>query len=142
MKTGLDMVLDGLSLIDVPEVNELIDGVVIALKRPFDSDKTDVVVNSLSLSNRPLQEGTFNVNIHCPNLKNVKYGNTADTKTADIVKMKAISDVIIPLLECRWMEDFHTDIEVPPEPIQDNDGTWYLNIRVNYYSSANNYQNI
>ena len=141
MKTNIDMVNDAYKQLNESGVKALIDGVLIRYRRPKDSKKTDIVVNSVSISNTQLQRGVFNINVHVPNLVGVKFDEVADNQQPDINKLKAISDYIIPYFDSNWQYDYHTDIE-PPVPIQDSDGTWFMNIRVNYYSSINNFKNI
>lgn len=141
MKTNIDMVNDAYKRLNTSGVRSLIDGVLIRYKRPKDSKKTDIVVNSISISNTQTQQGTFNINVHVPNLAGVKFDGIADPNQPDIDKLTTISNFIIPLFDTNWQYDYHTDLE-PPVPIQDSDGTWFMNIRVNYYSSINNFKNI
>ena len=141
MKSGIDMVQQAIAQLSVPEIQSLIDGVILPYRRPKGSTKTDIVVNSISLSNEPLQQGTFNINVHVPNLKNAKFNGILDDQQPEVPKLKLISDAIVPLFDANWQFDYNTDLE-PPIAIQDSDGSWYMNIRVNYYSFIDNFQNI
>ena len=140
MKTALQMVIDVARALNVPEVTSLISGRVWQHQRPANSQKEDIVVNSLALTNQPLQQGVVNVNIHVPALS-VTLEGRADNTLPNLAKMQAIEAAITPLLEASWREGFHTDIDEPGQPFQEG-GTWYLNIRVNYYSEQSNFQNI
>ena len=142
MKTGLEMVDDVYSLINKPEVKALIDGVVIKHRRPKGSKKKDIVVGSLALSAFQLQQGVTNVNIHIPNLTNVKFGDVVDDQQPDSVTFKAIVRVVRPLLDTQYRETFYTAVMDAPNLGQDSDGTWYMNIRVNYYAVINNFKNL
>lgn len=144
MKTAIEQVEDVFGLLNVPSVTGLLgDGQLIRFKRPTRSKECDIVVNSLSLSNRPLQKGTINVNIHVPSSEHARYNGIADAEQPNIPKMIALQNVVIPILEANYTGlDFHIDLENCSEPMQDADKTWYLNLRVNYYSFSNNYQNI
>lgn len=140
MKTGIQMVVDVAKLLQVPQVTGLISGKVWQHQRPANSNREDIVVNSLALTNQQLQKGVVNVNIHVPNAS-VVVDSVTDNTLPDLAKMHAIEQAVIPLLEARWEDSFHTDIDEPGQPFQDGTN-WYLNIRVNYHAVQMNYQNI
>lgn len=142
MKTGIEMATDGFTLINVDVVNSLITGACYLLERPQNSDKIDVVVNTLALTAAQLQNGVFNVNIHCPNLKGVVIGGENDDTQPDVVSMTSIGKVVTEILKDYNGFDFKLDVQTPGMPIRDTDGNWYVNIRVNYYSFQQNYTNI
>lgn len=145
MKTGLDMVQIGYQLINQPDVHALLSGSIFKLQRPqrtITSTESDIVINPLALPNKQYQEGVFNVNIHVPNLQNVVIGGKPDNTQPDIAAMNSIAAAVIPKLDNVWGDDYHLDCQTSGLPIQDSDGTWYLNIRVNFYSIQQNFKNI
>lgn len=139
MKTGVEMVKD--VTVRLGPVSALINGVLISWKRPKNSTRVDVVVNSLSLSNQPLQEGTVNVNIHGTNKAGVSFNGVTDDGQPDLTILTPAHNKILELLDGNWQSDYHTDCE-PGVPIRDTDGTWYINVRVNYYAFQDNFKNI
>lgn len=142
MKTGNQSVDDVFDLLDVVEFNSLIDGSGYKYHKPLNSKKVNYVVNSLTLSVTSLQAGVVNVNIHAPNLPPVKVEGVSDTQFPDSVKLGDLANAVVQLLDCQWKETFHTDVDTAPNMLQDSDGTWYINIRVNYYSVINDFKNI
>lgn len=142
MKTALDMVDDVYTLIDVPTLREAVNGVVIKYRRPKSSKKEDIVVNALAITNAPLQEGIVNINLHVPNLSNIKFSDIADETQPNSEKIKQLCAIALPLLDGIYKETFSVAIDRPPMPTQDADGSWFANIRVEYQAFQNNYKNI
>lgn len=142
MKTGIDAITDVWKLINVPEVKTLIDGVIIRQRRPKGSNLFDVVVNSLGNSTDMLQEGIVNINIHATNLKSVKFGAFTDDQQPDLDRLNLIAKTIVPLVDTIYKENWHIDVDRSPQQFQDSDGSWYVNIRLNYYSVLNTFKNI
>lgn len=136
-KTAVDDIVRQLS----PVIQPLIDGVLLPWKRPKNSTKVDVIVNSIFLANRPLQEGVLNVNIHAPNKKGISFNGIADDGQPNMELLSALEAVVLNTLDGNWQLDYHTDCE-PGAPIRDADGTWYINVRVNYYAFQDNFKNI
>lgn len=142
MKTGIEAITDVWRLVNVPEVKALIDGVIIRQRRPKMSNLFDVVVNGLGFTNEMLQRGIVNVNIHGTNLKSVRFGEFTDDQQPDLDRLDAIAHAIIPLVDTIFIDSWHLDIDRAPQQFQDSDGSWYVNIRLNYYSVLNNFKNI
>lgn len=140
MKTGNNSVDDVFGLIT--SLDAMIDGAIYKYHKPLNSKRTNVVVNSLTLSVAPLQQGIVNVNIHAPNLNPVTADGVSDSQFPDSIKLNQLATVASGLLDCQWKDEFHTDIDTAPSMLQDSDGTWYINIRVNYYSVINDFKNI
>lgn len=137
MKTGNQSVDDVYGML----VGLVISGQIYKYKRPLNSKKVDIVVNSLTLSTQPLQQGIVNINIHSPNMKNVQIEGQPDSEFPDSETLNRIAADIIPLVDVQWKDTFHTDIDTAPNMLQDSDGTWYINIRLNYYSVINDFKN-
>lgn len=142
MKTGIEAITDVWKLVNVPSVKTLVNGVIIRQRRPKASNLFDVVVNCLGLSNQMLQSGIININIHGTNVVGAKFGTFADDQFPDLDKLDAIAKVITPLVDTIFIDSWHLDIDRTAQPFQDTDGSWYVNIRLNYYSALNNFKNI
>lgn len=142
MKTGLDMMDDIYNLVNKPNIQALIDGVVIKARRPKGSTKQDIVIRSLAMNTKPLQAGVVNVNIHCPNLQNVNFNGITDDQQPDYNSLRAICNELYPVLDAIWADTFNIDVADSPMLTQDSDGTWFMNIRVNYYAVINDFKNI
>lgn len=141
MKTAIQMVQDVHSVINVTQVTSIISGSIYLYERPKNSDKLDVVINSLLLTADQIQAGVVNVNTHAPNLKGSINGNV-DTTMPDIAKMIEIGNVLANLLADVNGFDFKLSVSFPGLPIKDVDGSWFLNIRVNYISIQQKFTNI
>lgn len=142
MKTGNDSVNDVYSLLNLPALTSVITGNIYKYHKPLNSKKINVVINSLTLSNAPLQSGIVNVNIHAPNLPASEIDGVSDSNFPNSTLLNDLAKIAIHLLDTQWRETFHTDVDTSPNMLQDNDGTWYINIRVNYYSSITEFKNI
>lgn len=142
MKTGLEMIYDCFSILDVPEVRDIINGDIYFLERPKNSVLEDIVINALPITNDQLQKGVFNVNIHIPNLENVVINGEADETQPNIVKLMTVNKVVVELLADVVGESFHFSAQNGGYPIRDSDLTWYMNIRVDYYAVQPNFTNI
>lgn len=142
MKTGIGMLQDGFSLINVSNILTSITGRIYLGERPQNSTLQDIVLNTLALTNEQLQQGVFNVNVHCPNLS-VTIGDKTDNTLPDTAKLLEVGKKIISILNDYIGFDFRLSVATPGNMIRDDkDGSWYLNIRVNYYAFQQSYSNI
>lgn len=139
MKTGLNMVQDVFNLLNVPAINDIITGAGYMFERPKNSMKQDYVVNSLALTNAQVQNGVVNINIHCPNLEDVVIDGIPDETMPDIEAFNTITNAIMPIIQDVNGFDFHIAPLNSGILIRDNDGTFYINIRVEYKAFQNNY---
>ena len=98
MKTTFDTDAILFSLLQDSPVKEVINGgVYVGDDRPDDSDKEDIVVNSIDLTQDYLpQIGTSNVNIFVPD-KNVKIGGKQQLQ-ANRTRLKELSAMAIETL--------------------------------------------
>jgi hypothetical protein len=142
MKTGLDMVKDGFTLLNVDVVNNAITGKVYMFIRPKNSLLQDVVLNTLAITNDQLQQGVFNVNIHCPNLTGVVIEGVTDNTQPDITSLTNITNIILSIVADYVGADFKIWAQNTGLLIRDVDGTWYVNVRVNYLAFQQNFINI
>lgn len=141
MKTGLQMVKDGYELINVDAINALITGKVYMFQRPQNSSLQDIVLNTLIITNDQLQNGVFNVNIHCPNLK-LTINGESDVTQPDIAKLTEVASAIVQIVADYNGFDFYLSCLSPGIMLRDVDDNWYTNIRVNYSAFQQNYTNI
>jgi hypothetical protein len=142
MKMGIEMVKDGFTLLNVTDITSIISGSVYMFERPKNSVKQDIVLNTLALTNDQLQQGVFNVNIHSPNVKGVVIAGETDNTLPDTQFLLDTGKKVAALLYDYAGPDFSLSVQTPGLPLRDTDGTWYLNIRVNYYAFQTNYTNI
>lgn len=142
MKTEMDMMQDVFSIINVVDVSNLINGVIIKYERPKSSTKKDVVVKPLAISQDALQLGIVNINVHVPNLENIKFNGIPDDKQPSLEVIQSICKAIEPLVDGTEHYDFNVNIDRPATMEQEPDGSWFANIRVSYNSFQNNFKNI
>lgn len=113
------------------EVKAAISGDIYKNVRPKNSGLEDVVVNTLTASFDQLQSGTANVNIHVPSLS-VEIDGRQDEQP-DTARMEVLAGMAEVALRDVWEEDWHIEVSQPGLLIEDN-GTYYVNIRIKYYS--------
>jgi hypothetical protein len=140
MRDGFDINDDIRSLIDVDEVKNAIDGQIWIIHRHNNSKKTDIVIRMLAGNNEQIQQAVVNVRIHTPDLR-----LTLDGKVSSIPDHRTfnkLSNLLIPLLDERYMPSFWTEVVKPAYLFKDKDGSHFTLIQVNYYSIQDNYKNI
>lgn len=143
MKTVLDMVFDAFSILDVSDVTTSITGELSILERPKNSLKEDIVINALPITGEQFQKGVFNVNVHVPNLLNVVTNGKPDETQPNLTRLRTISNLVVEKLRDVVGEDYHFNAQNGGYPIRENDDlSWYINIRVDYYSVQGNFTNI
>lgn len=142
MKTGIQMVKEGRTLINVNDVTTLLTGNIYLFERPKNSTKIDIVVNSIVLTNEQLQQGVFNYNIHAPNKADVVVDDVQDNSQPDVETLEAVTNAVMAIVADYVGEDFRISAQTTGLPIRDVDNTWYVNIRANYSTFQPNYSNI
>ncbi len=130
MKTTLDLVDDIFELLDITPVhNVMLSGDVFLNERPDNHKNECIVINSLPVTGEQLQRGVVNVNITVPNLK-LTINGQPDNSQPNRARLKAISAVVIPILEDAFVNDTVTGIQtitlVNDKEIKEH----FLNIRV------------
>jgi hypothetical protein len=140
MKTGFDAVGDVFSLLNVPILKAAITGKVYQFSRLANSDKIDVVIGSLTITNEPIQTGIINVRIHAPN-QNLNLGG-GYSDYPDMTVFNSILNIIRPLLNDQFKDTFNTEIINPGTLMKNTDGTWFMHIQLNYGSYNKNFKNI
>ena len=131
MKTTFDVLNTIYPVLNVASVTDLINGEVWRRKKPLNRQFQDIVILSLPVSGEydsDLQEGTFMVNIFCPNTRD---------GLPDETTLKSITDAVILVLQD--FEDtsstgyFILTINSENLMSDENDEMMsFVNIRVNY----------
>jgi beta-galactosidase/beta-glucuronidase len=141
MKDAFDIIKDIRSLINVQAVTSLLTGAIWSDFRPDNRQlKSDIVVNSLGITNTQMQVGFANVNVYVPKSQQTIDG--VSQLYPDQAKMLQMGKLLVPLLETQWRDTFHTEVEDPGTTVKDTDGSYFISIRVKYYSVQDNYKNI
>lgn len=110
MKTVLDLVDDVYTLLDISPVHNAISGDVFLHEKPDNYRNESVVINSLPVTGAQLQKAVVNVNIIVPNLK-LTINGISDNSQPNRIRLKAISDVVIPLLSNAMINNTITAIQ-------------------------------
>jgi hypothetical protein len=101
MKTTFD-ILDALySLINIDAVNNLISGKIYSNNVPDGNEKENITIDVLTNSNKYLQEGYINLNVH---IKEITSGR------ANLAKFKEIIIAIIPLIDNVHIDSYYFEI--------------------------------
>lgn len=127
--TGIDVAI---------ELYQLLNGKVSARiwqhNRPRNSKLNDVVISVPEFNQGQLNSGYVDINVYSQNVP-VTIANQQDTTFPNMVVFKPLVDAIIPLL------DSTTNYTLTPNivgiPKRDNDGNWYVNIRVSFEGLSN-----
>lgn len=110
-----------------------INGGVYKEQRPVNSQKEDVVVNSLPINNLDMQTGVVNVNIHVPNL-NVVVNGTTDPEQPNWARLKPLAALGVIDLTDVWAEDYNFNIQQQVFIKDDEYKDHYINIRLDFFS--------
>ena len=96
-------------------------------KRPTESQKEDIVINSLTMTNEFLQKGVFNVNCYVPMLS-IKNTNGIIQKQKNAKRLKEITNAVYSALDEVWNDDYLLKVTNHQEFEEDNFN--YINFRV------------
>lgn len=123
MRTVIDLTTALWQAVKNSPLPSMINGSVYKNIRPANSQKEDIVVNSITLegSESLIQRGVGNINIHLPNLPN---GLTDD------LKFQQLSEVAKPILESFNAQSYNFWLDASGLVRDTSDGTWYLNFRI------------
>lgn len=137
MKTTLDIVTvlyQRLVWAQEQNVLNLSGGAVYKFKRLANRETfCDVVINSLPVTGDQLQEAVANINIHAPNLT-VQSGNAQDNSQPDTKTLKELTDAVIGVVDDYWPDEKGNFSVQQQTLLQDQDGQWYSNLRIEYYN--------
>lgn len=131
MKDGFDIVTDVRGLLS-PLIPLLNGGAIYPSVRPSGSNKTDVVVNSLGISNKIDQVGFGNINIYAPFIQSSANGKPQTLPNQQL--LSNLAKATVPLVDEVYKSTFRCWIEELPILLQDTDGSYFCNIRFRYQS--------
>jgi hypothetical protein len=98
-------------------------------ERPVNSDKEDVIVGCLPVTNEQLQRSVANVNIHVPNL-NMKINGITNSQP-DLARLEELTDMVAALVDEKYFSDYWFFVQ--QQNLFQEDGEAYSNIRVEFY---------
>ncbi|MBC9913186.1 hypothetical protein [Chitinophaga varians] len=110
-----------------------VSGGVYKLKRPINSQREDVVVNSLPFDSLQLQKGIINVNIHVPNLV-ITANGIQDTTQPDFVRLSELASIAAPLLTDSWNDEWHFDVQQHTVIEEAELREHFVNFRLEFYA--------
>ncbi|AFR35966.1 hypothetical protein [Riemerella anatipestifer] len=132
-------VLDGkqwiLDLLLRAKVNEFINGQIYKYNRPVNSNKEDIVINSLTMTNQMLQNGVFNINCYVPK-KSVTVGGITQLHK-DNKRLKEIADKVYAILNDVWENDYNLDVETHQDFEEQNENYYNFRVQLNAYPTFN-----
>jgi hypothetical protein len=131
MKASIDLVDITYARLYSSPVKPLISGLICKYKRPLNSDKEDIVINTLPLSNDVIQKGIINVNIHVPNI-NLKSQLGYDNSLPNIERIRTLSKAVIEIFDEVWEDDYC--LELQNETVMSEADNHFANIRILFYS--------
>lgn len=141
MKNTFDMMTDVRSLINVASITSLINGGIWIEKKPDNSEKVDLVINAITISNDQFQVGAGNVNIHSPTV--LQTVNGKQSKFPDYAKLSILVKELEAVLDAKYKLSFSTEVGDRSGKIyEDDDGSFFANVPFIYRSYNKNYKNI
>lgn len=133
MKDCFDIARDIRSLIDIPEVLELLEGGSIYEHcRPANNKQIDIVIGVLGGDNEYLQNANVNILIHAPLLQGTLDGKI--DRQPNLAKYNEICEVIAPLIDGQYKSSFFTFTANTGDMFRDDYGSWFCLIQVEYFS--------
>jgi hypothetical protein len=125
---AIDILFEALKeiLLDVAKPN----GGVHKQKRPINSTKEDIVINSLPIDrNTGFQNGVLNVNIHVPNLS-VTTGGVLDNTVPNLTRIKDLTKKVEAIIADVYADDW--SYEVQQDNFFEEEKSSYNNVRVQF----------
>ena len=116
-------------LLNVSSVKTGISGKLYKNKRPAESTKEDIVINSILMDNDFLQDGTFNVNCYVPYVS-VSIDGISQFMPNES-RLSQISQLVYPLLDNIFRDKFNLTIERHETIEVESEKSSYLNFRIN-----------
>lgn len=116
-------------LLNVSSVKMSISGKIYKNKRPAESTKEDIVINSILMDNEFLQDGTFNVNCYVPYVSVSIDGISQFMPNEN--RLSQISQLVYPLLDNIYRDEFNLTIERHETIDVESEKSSYLNFRIN-----------
>ncbi|WP_099368068.1 hypothetical protein [Sphingobacterium sp. 1.A.4] len=126
MRTNVDVIQAVARILHKSNVKNIISG-VIQPRRPINSTKEDVTINSLFVTLDQLQKGLINVNVNIPNIS-VRQNGLVDSEVPDLKRLNIVTKEVINVVEGYAGEDIYLDIE--QTILIEEKGSSCMNIRV------------
>lgn len=134
MKTALDIIQDLRKLL-LPIEPQLSGGKIRQYYRVMNSKANDVVINVQGADDEPMQFAIVNINIHSANLALTLPNNGGtDNTQPNLAVFNTLVQLIMPTIKMHVESTFKIRMRKDNGLIRDNDGSWYYNIQLNYYS--------
>lgn len=134
-KTAVQAMDDIKEVIEMADVitNTSLTGEIRILNRRLNSDKEDIVINTIVVSAEQVTEGYFNVNTHVPNLKNQVAANptATDTTQPNIQRMQEIGSILMEVIDDYRGFDFILHLDSGGEIVPDGKN-WFYGFTVKY----------
>lgn len=134
-KTAVQAMGDIKEVIEMADVitNTSLTGEIRILNRRLNSDKEDIVINTIVVSAEQITEGYFNVNTHVPNLKNQVAANptATDTTQPNIQRMQEIGSILMEVIDDYRGFDFILKLDSGGEIVPDGKN-WFYGFTVKY----------
>lgn len=137
MKSSLEAVDLVYSSLVPGALKSAVSGDIYKQTRPINSNKEDVVINALPVTNQKIQRGLVNVNIHVPNLEVQTGEKIIDRTLPNTSRLKALAAIAIGILKEKWGANGDYLLEIESERIFPDGSNHYSNIRVLFYSLQN-----
>lgn len=120
-------------IVNASSLKSAITGGVYKNWRPTDSDKEDIVINTIIIdgSESIIQSAVCNVNIHLPSLE------SAGGKMPHDARFEALNVHAIPLLKEGFGPNFTFWTERTALVKEENKDEWYLNYRIRFKQHNN-----
>lgn len=138
-QSGIDIVIEFWKMLNVPILTEALgQGEVWQHNIPMNSPYTEVVVSIPTTDAYESQLRFVDIDIRTPNLGVLDgepdyyphKGLTQDNTFPDMAEFKRITDIILPLIQTTGV--LYVETRIPGVPVRDADGTWRVNIRVQF----------
>lgn len=130
MRTNIE-VIDLIYQILKP-LEEGLSGGIYKIQRPANSNKEDIVINSLILASGDIQKGTFNINIHVPDLL-IRFKNQTQNQP-DLKRLKELNKLVKSKIDEIYNEDYNLFV-LWENTLKDIDAkNHYINIRIQFIS--------
>lgn len=133
MKTSLDLADIMFRILNDSPVKNMINGSIRKYARPLNSDREDIIINTLPISNQRIQRALVNVNIHVPNLM-LADGDAVDDTQPNTLRLSHLTRDVVDILKERWASDGDYLLEVESQNIFPDGTSHFSNIRVSFYS--------
>ncbi|HEY4207982.1 MAG TPA: hypothetical protein VGM31_14260 [Puia sp.] len=133
MRTTLDIVDILWSRLSESNLKDAITGGIYKHIGPVNSTKEDIVINSLPIVNLDLQTAVANVNIFVPN-PTQNLNGVQDNSQPNGARLKELGAVAMEILAAQYGADYSFDVQQSVTLPDEASGSWYINIRVNFYS--------